>query len=142
MDVTLALLCDAANVTTEGNLNILGQFNTITASSFPAVHPVMRLVLRFRASPAELGDERSLTIKTLTEDGEIIGEISGRMTASTDAPLGKALESPPLIWELVNMTFEQPGDYAFSILIDRDEKAVVALAVVGSSADAEVPHGS
>lgn len=142
MNVTLALLCDAANVTTEGNLNILGQFNTIATPSFPAVHPVMRLVLRFKASPAELGDERSLTIKILTEDGQIIGEISGRMNTSADAPPGKVPESQPLILELVNTTFEQPGDYAFSVLIDKDEKAVVPLAVVESPTEEEVSHGS
>ena len=141
MDVTLAVLCDAANVSTEGNLNILGQFNTLVASSFPAVHPVMRLVLRFKASPAELGHQRSLTIKTLTEDGQIIGEISGRMNTSADAPPGKIPESPPLILELVNTAFDQPGDYAFSILIDRDEKAVVPLAVVESAPAQEVSNG-
>ena len=52
MDVTLALLADAANVSQDGKLNILGIFNGLGAAAFPATHPSMHLVLRFEASRA------------------------------------------------------------------------------------------
>ena len=55
MDVTLAVLADHANVSDQGKLNILGIFDRILASNFPAVHPQLHPVLRFSASPAERG---------------------------------------------------------------------------------------
>jgi hypothetical protein len=57
MHVNLAVLCDAANVSREGKLNILGEFDSIHASSFPLTYPTMVLVVRMEAHP-----RRSATI--------------------------------------------------------------------------------
>ena len=137
MDVTLALLCDSANVSTAGTLNILGQFNTISATAFPVTHPMMRLVLRFKASQKELGAESDLTIRTVAVGGDTIGEINGRISARGVDSQGRTDESPPVILDIANMSFEQPGDYAFRVLVDRDEKATVPLYVVESAPEQE-----
>ena len=49
MHVTFALFADAANLSQEGKLNILGVFDALQVGSLPAVHPRATLVLRFKA---------------------------------------------------------------------------------------------
>ena len=49
MRVDLALLADAATVDSAGKLNILGIFDSITSTRFPAKHGLISLVLRFSA---------------------------------------------------------------------------------------------
>lgn len=46
MNVRLAVLADAANVSTNRKLNVLGMFSRIVAPAFPASIPAMVLVLR------------------------------------------------------------------------------------------------
>ena len=45
MDIQIFTLCDSAQEY-NGKLVIVGAFNEITASSFPAVHPEMAIVVR------------------------------------------------------------------------------------------------
>ena len=142
MEVTLAFLCDSANVTAEGKLNVLGQFDMISAPSFPTTRPLMHLVLRLKAAKDDVGREQTLTVRLVSEDSDIIGEISGRVSVRIADPDGVSDESPPLILETANMSFEQPGNYAFHVLIDTDRKTIVPLYVVESPPDQEVGHGS
>ncbi len=129
--MTLALLCDAANVSEEGKLNILGAFDTISAASFPAVHPMMRLVLRISASPAEVDRERHLTVRVLTADGEAIGEFNGDFVVPKP-PLPGRSTGIQMIIDFPNTSYEQAGQYAFHILIDEDEKGAIPLTLVGT----------
>ena len=55
MEVDLALIADAATIDSSGKLSILGIFDRIGTSSFPAQHPHMVLVLRFIAAVNEAG---------------------------------------------------------------------------------------
>lgn len=73
MKVTLALLADAANVSQEGKLNILGTFDNISASKFPTRHPEMQLVLRMEASVAEANTHKRLELKVMDEDAQQVG---------------------------------------------------------------------
>ena len=50
MNLDLALTADAATVDSSGKLNVLGIFDHISASEFPARHDRMCLVLRFSAA--------------------------------------------------------------------------------------------
>ena len=139
MDVTFALLCDAANTTADGRLNILGQLDLIGSKSFPAVVPILHLVIRLSASPAEAGTDRDASIRILDEDGEIVGEAKGRIWVPQPSSPGRPSQLH-LIQPFVNVSFERPGRHAFHILVGGDEKAVVPLDVVQSLADSEAEH--
>ena len=128
VDVQLALLCDAANVSAEGKLNVLGEFNTIVTGAFPAVHPMMYLVLDLTASPAEVGEERDITVRVLNDDRSILGEIQGQVVVPTPTRPGRRV-GIQLILGLPNTVYPEPGDYAFHVLVGQDEKAVVPLSV-------------
>ena len=137
MEVDFALLCDGANVSSEGKLNILGTFDRINASTFPTVHPMMQLVLRLSASVAEAGMSRELVVHALNEDGERIGGMQGTVEVPERTKPGRRV-GIQLLLPLRNTLFPKPGEHAFHILIGQDEKAVVPLSVVQSSSTEEV----
>ena len=49
MHVSFALFADAANISQEGKLNILGVFDALQVAAVPAVHPRATLVVRLKA---------------------------------------------------------------------------------------------
>ena len=130
MDVTLALLADAANVSADGKLNILGIFNALGAHSFPVVHPQMALVLRFEASRAEEGKGRQIELQLSDSDGQKMFKIGAQLMV----PTGGSAPGTPIrlnhILMLNNIQFPRAGDYVFSVLVGDDQKASIDLKIV------------
>ena len=122
-----AVLADYANITSDGKLNIMGIFDLIRASSFPTIHPQMRLVLRLQGSPAERGTIKSIEIKMLDADGKHLLEFATTLSIPETAPLNPEF---PQIIELNGIPFMHPGTYEFSILVNGEEKATVPFSVV------------
>jgi hypothetical protein len=127
VDVAFALLADAANVSREGKLNILGSFDRIYGSKFPLTWPRMVLVTRFVASAAEFGTEKSIEIVTMDADGKRLGTASGKMTLPT-GQAGRQLKINHVL--PMTMTFPAPGQYSIEILVNGEPKATVPLEVV------------
>ena len=127
MDVAFALLADAANISREGKLNILGAFDRIYGSKFPLTWPRMVLVTRFEASAAEYGSEKSLEIVTLDADGKRLGSASGKMKIGTGQS-GRQIKINHVL--PMGMTFPTPGQYSIEILVNGEPKATVPLEVV------------
>lgn len=127
MDVAFALLADAANISREGKLNILGAFDRIYGSKFPLTWPRMVLVTRFEASAAEYGSEKSLEIVTLDADGKRLGSASGKMKIGTGQS-GRQIKINHVL--PMGMTFPTPGQYSIEILVNGEPKAAVPLEVV------------
>jgi len=117
MDIVFAVLADAANVSQEGKLNILGTFGHINASTFPARHPEMQLVVRMEASPAEAGTQKKLEVKVLDEDGQQIGSYQGDFIVPPAAKAGERAQMQ-MVMRLVDTVFPEQGRYQFAILID------------------------
>ena len=127
MDIAFALLADAANVSREGKLNILGAFDRIYGAKFPLTWPRMVLVTRFVASPAEYGSEKSLEIVTLDADGKQLGKATGKMKLPTREG-GRELKINHVL--PMTMTFPAPGQYSIEVLVNGEPKAAVPLEVV------------
>ncbi len=127
MNVSLALLADYANSSADGKLNILGIFDTITAPSYPAVHPEMKLVVRFQMHPAESGQTKKVQIQLRTDQGRKLLELGGDMTIETRDDVASAgqMVSADQILSLNGLTLEAPGSYEFVILVNGDVKATV-----------------
>ena len=54
MEIDLAFLADAATIDASGKLSVLGIFDRIGVSQFPAQHGRITLVLRFTAGTSEM----------------------------------------------------------------------------------------
>lgn len=127
MDVAFALLADAANVSREGKLNVLGAFDRVHGATFPLTWPRMVLVTRFVASAAEYGQEKSIEIVTLDADGKRLGQATGKMKV----PQGQAGRQLKINHVLpMTVTFPGPGQYSIEILVNGEPKAAVPLEVV------------
>ncbi len=128
MRVTLAALADYANVTMEGKLNIMGIFQEINPPVLPFQLPQMFLVVSFSAAPSEAPAQKHLQVKLLAEDGAAV--ISAQQTLPVQTPNRPgARVITNAVLGFGGLQFTAPGDYAFSILIDGDEKESVPLRV-------------
>ena len=137
MNITVALLCDSADVAADGRLNIRGQFNQIASPAFPCELPLMHLALRFEALPSDAGTERELLIRLVNADGNRIGELGGLLTVPQFEPSGERAGAPEdspttlqTVVPLPNVTFPEPGAYALHLLIDGEGNRSVGLDVI------------
>jgi len=130
MDVTLAVCCDAANVSREGKLNLLGIFNSIHAAEFPCTHPHLALVLRVEA---RLGEEGSypLEIQLVDEDGQQLFDINGQLSLQGAEP-GRPMTAQTIM-DINNLQLPRPGTFAFEIFLDGHHSRSVAIHAFESS---------
>src|SRR3989304_2646878 len=127
MELTLAFLADAANLSEGGKLNVLGMFNQIYSDTFPYRHPSMTCVVRFTASPAEFGKPKEVELTIMYPDGKPLGTLRGQTTVPT--PLDGKRAYVELILGLNGIPFERPGDYQFAILVGGEEKGSIPFEV-------------
>lgn len=129
MEVPLALLADSANISQEGKLNVLGVFTQIGASSFPAIHMSMTLVLQLDATPAEYGQTKHLQLRMLDADGSELGNLE----MDLEVPVPPHPSMRPNMYTIVNIgaaTFMKPGDHVVHVLIGGEDKRQVQFELV------------
>ena len=126
MNVIFAVLSDAANVSQEGKLNILGNFANIYASEFPTRHPQMYLVLRMEATPAEVGMEKTVDVTMLDADGEKIAALSADFKVPEPKAKGEMVQMQTIV-SLRDVVFPKAGRYGIYVLIDGNTEATVPL---------------
>jgi len=132
MNARLALLADFANQSADGKLNILGAFDTIYAVKFPAVHPEMKLVVRFEIHPAEADEPRRLEIQFRNADGQKIFGLQGTMKFQgrpEGTPVGEMLSANHILG-INALELKEPGRYEFVVLVNGEIKASVPLKAV------------
>lgn len=127
MRLTILLAADYANMTREGKLNVMGIFNDIYATTFPARHSSMHLVAKLMAELGEYGTSRNFTVKLLDADGSSVFDLSGQF----QVPTGRQGRKPEvnLIFELKDLIFPKEGIYQFVLLVDKDHKGELTLYV-------------
>ena len=139
--VNLAVLCDAANVSREGKLNILGEFDSIHASSFPLTYPTMVLVVRLEAHPTEEGDH-ALKLQLIDADGgDVVPPLVGEFTTGRPPFPGVPVRTAPIILQMHGVRFEQPGHYSFELLVDGHHLRSLALHFVAGDEVEPDPDG-
>ncbi|HEX9885843.1 MAG TPA: hypothetical protein VGA70_05120 [Longimicrobiales bacterium] len=126
MEMKFGLLCDAANESREGKLNILGEFNTIWAGGFPVRWPRCVLVARFEAHPSE-GQDHDLVLRLTDRDGADIIPSPPRLPirfaqAAPDMPL-----RAQVVVNLDGMTFERPGEFEYHLVVDGHHRGSVPI---------------
>ncbi len=129
MDITFALLADAANVSAEGKLNILGVFSTLSASSTPVVHPQLVLVLKVEAGVEEVGVSHQLKI-TLKNEGN--SEIAALPEFTFELPRMGFHNAPDsnLILVINGTVFPSFGRYYFDLALDGKTSHQIPIEVI------------
>jgi hypothetical protein len=129
MELTFLHVAEYANSTEDKKLNVMGIFNNINATNFPAAHPEMYLVAQLSARASEYGRKFKLGIKLLNEDAsKVIIDFQG----DAEVPTGRngLPVNMNIMLRLVNTVFPEPGTYGFSVLVDGDEKGTLPIEVI------------
>ncbi len=113
MQVKYSFVCDAANISSNGNLNALGIFNQINASKFPCTHPrfIYAVCISFHIS--EVG-KHNFRLFFINDDGkEILPQLNGIINVTSSS-----LNSNNILLELNGVQFPKAGTYQIDLTID------------------------
>jgi hypothetical protein len=135
MEVDLALIADTATIDGSGKLSILGIFDRIGTSLFPARHPRMVLVLRFIAALNETGTHQ-IAIMLKDPAGKDVVGADGEMQLGPGPAGGAGGIRVPHVLHLDGLVFPVPGRYAFDVRVDGEHHASVPLTVYGPESSA------
>lgn len=126
MHVAFALFADAANISQEGKLNILGVFDAVQVAQTPAMHPRAHLVVRLKATGSDAG-RHQLAFHWLDPDGVEVWSSDGELEVG-HPPLAAAEMDMPVIVPL-DLPLPVPGAYRMRIAVDGSPAAEVRLEV-------------
>ena len=115
MHVSFALFADAANLSQEGKLNVLGVFDALQVAALPAVHPRAHLVVHLKGTAADLG-AHTVSFRWLNPSGQELWSSQGDLNVGAPPP-GVAEMDLPLIAQL-DLPMDSAGAYTMAIAID------------------------
>jgi hypothetical protein len=138
MQVAFALFADAANLSQEGKLNILGVFDAVQVGALPTVHRRASLVVHLKGDEMDAG-VHTLTLRWLSPSGEELWNTQGQVEVQTAPPPGSAMDLPLIA--AVDLPLDQPGSYAMQIAVDDRPSASVALHVRSAAPPPFAPLG-
>jgi hypothetical protein len=136
MHVSFALFADAANISQEGKLNILGVFDSVQVGQFPALHPRTTFVLRLKARPQDAG-VHPLTLRWMNPRGAELWSSQAELDIG-GAPPGSGELDMPVVVQL-DLPLDMPGTYRMQVEIDGQQTVGTALYVAGGVAPAVPP---
>lgn len=126
MHVTFALFADAANLSQEGKLNILGVFDALQVGSLPALHPRATLVVHLKGSPADAGSHRVL-LQWMSPTGTELWSSEGELGVQAP-PSGVTEMDFPLLAQL-DLPLDAAGRYVMRVRLDGVAHAEVPVQV-------------
>ena len=115
MHIAFALFADAANLSQEGKLNILGVFDALHVGQLPVVHPRAALVLLLKGDGADVGDHQ-VGLSWRNPNGDELWSSQASMHVGPPSPGVFELDLPLLAQ--VDLPVDQPGSYAMEVSID------------------------
>lgn len=123
MRVDCSLLCNGANVTADGLLNLVGGGITqVTAPVFPIPLVNLFLALSFTADGPELqGDHTLIFAFAKRPDGQEASR--GTVGFSADAPPEPGQATAPLVLPLAGVVLPESGEYDIPIDLDGERIA-------------------
>ena len=115
MHVSFALFADAANLSQEGKLNILGVFDAVHVGQFPALHPRATFVVRLKGTPADVG-EHEMTFRWINARGSELWSTSAQLAIQAAPHKTGEMDMPVIIQ--VDLPLDVIGDYAMVVELD------------------------
>jgi hypothetical protein len=118
MEVSDLILADYAAANDRGKFTLVGAGITeITAKKLPCVHPLMFLLVRLKVTRQDVGRNR-FDIRMIGEKGTIF-----KAEGDLDVPSQHEGEQHlPMPMQLVNLKFEDAGDYSIEVRINGELK--------------------
>lgn len=126
MYVSFALFADAANLSQEGKLNILGVFDALSISTLPAVHPRATLVVRLKADITDAG-RHALAFSWENPAREEIWSSAGELEVG-QPPTGAHEIDIPVIAS-IDLPINEAGAHTLRVDLDGEPRAELTLHV-------------
>lgn len=126
MHVSFALFADAANISQEGKLNILGVFDALQVAQLPAVHPRATMVVRLKAIPDDAG-RHTLAFVWLGPSGDEMWSSSGELEVGAPPPGAAELDVPVIA--AIDLPIQEGGTHVMRVALDGDLCAELLLHV-------------
>lgn len=118
MEVSDLILADYAAANDRGKFTLVGAGITeITAPQLPCIHPLMFLLVRMKVTRQDIGRNR-FEIKLIGEKG-IIFKAEGNLEVSSQH---EREEHVPVPMQLVNLKFDEFGDYSVEVRVNGELK--------------------
>jgi len=130
MQVSFALFADAANLSQEGKLNILGVFDAVHVGQFPALHPRATLVVRLKSSSADAGSH-DLSLQWVNPRGNVLWSSSAELAIQPPPNQGADMDMPVIVQ--IDLPLDVVGDYAMLIELDGVRHGEAVLHVRGGA---------
>jgi len=115
MQVVFALFADAANLSQEGKLNILGVFDALQVGTLPAVHPRAHLVVHLKGTPADVGTH-ALQLRWINPRGQELWESTGALDVGQPPAMTGEMDLPVIA--MIDLPMDVPGRYHLALFLD------------------------
>lgn len=127
MDVQDLILADYAASNEGGKFTLVGAgFSRIQTNIIPCVHPLMFILVRLKVTAADKGRNK-VEIRIIGEKGNIFK--ADCAVGVSDKHANEEHIALPI--QLVNLKFDQGGDYSIEVSVNGEVKASHPLAIVG-----------
>ncbi len=115
MHIAFALFADAANLSQEGKLNILGVFDAVQVAGLPTVHPRATVVVHLKGSAEDVG-RHTVVLRWSNPHGDELWSTIGQLEIATP-PEPSAEMDVPLIAS-VDLPIDVVGAYTLGVSVD------------------------
>ncbi|HJP86315.1 MAG TPA: hypothetical protein VJ852_10020 [Gemmatimonadaceae bacterium] len=128
MHISFAVFADAANLSQEGKLNVLGVFDAVQVAGLPTLHPRTHFIVRVKADNSDVGTHK-LTFRWLSPHEEELWSSSGEMNVA-QAPNPMFEVDLPII-AVIDLPLNMAGQYTMQVTLDEKVGAAARLFVNG-----------
>jgi hypothetical protein len=115
MHISFAVFADAANLSQEGKLNVLGVFDAVQVAGLPTIHPRTHFIVRVKADGTDVGTHK-LTFRWVSPHEEELWSSSGELNVAP-APNPIFEVDLPII-AVVDLPLNLPGQYTMQVTLD------------------------
>lgn len=126
MQVAFAVFADAANLSQEGKLNVLGVFDALQVGSLPAMHPRAHLVVHLKGTASDVG-RHTVTLRWINPKGSELWTSTGELNVG-QPPTGVTEMDLPLIAQ-IDLPMDSPGLFRMTVTLDDKQRAEVPVQV-------------
>jgi hypothetical protein len=117
IEVTLAMLADAANLSNDGKLNVLGEFNLLLADEPPWAVVGRSLVVRFEGHAGDIG-MHTAALRLLDEDRNLVWATADAQIEFPPAKLPGIRARAVMIVPLPPFALMAEGTYELEVFVD------------------------
>src|SRR5256714_8180593 len=124
MHISFAVFADAANLSQEGKLNVLGVFDAVQVAGLPTIHPRTHFIVRVKADGSDVGTHK-LTFRWVSPSEEELWSSSGELNVA-QAPNPVFDVDLPII-AVVDLPLNMAGQYTMQNTPHRPPTAAAPL---------------